>query len=730
MNIVICSKKTKNDFLKKNTESKKLENVKYYTLDEFKKSYFGTYKEEAIYYLMKKNNYKYDVAKTYLDNYYFLDDLKTELEDKNLLVKENIKIDKIKIVNCYKIDPFILNEIKKYDYEIVEENDELLSNKVYEFDTMEEEVNFVILKILELLKTVDINDIFLVNVGSEYKITIKKLFKFYDIPVNFDNEKLIYGTKTVQKFLQNLKNSKEFVIENNEISEQIVNIVNRYRFTEIDDAIIECIDSELKHTYLKSEKIKNAISIVDIEDIENEKYYFVLGFNDGVLPKVIKDEDYFNDSKKHKLGLLTTLEKNKINSDLTYKKISKKNVVVTYNIDKKYPSNLIKEKKLEVIKEKVNNYNSDIYNKLVLARELDDLIKYNIKYSDLNLLYSNYKNINYSKYDNKYTKIDKDKFYDYIKSLTLSYSSLNNYYKCSFRYYLNNILRINKNEETFDMYIGKLFHHILEIYKSEDFNFDEEFNKFISAKTFNKREAFFINKLKKDLLYIMDVINKFDSYSSLDKEFNEKEVIINKDRNIKITFKGTIDKIKYKEVDNKNYVVVIDYKTGTADSKIDNAKYGLNMQLPMYLYLTVNSDLKNVEFIGFYVQKIRNSEIKYTNDYEHTKEKKYYLDGYSINNKDILELFDKTYMDSMMIKSLKVTNSGSFHSNSKTISKEKIDDLIKLTETKIDEAIDNILDCKFDIDPKFSDKIDSCKYCEFSDICFRKEEDKVHLEDK
>ena len=727
MNIIICPNKTKIDNLKK---SKKIENVKYYTLDEFKKSYFGTYKKEAIYYLMKKENYKYDVALTYLDNYYFIPELKKELENNNLIIKQNLKIDKIKIINYPLIDPFIMNEIKKYDYEIIDDNSEIYENKVYEFNNIEGEINFVIGKIIDALKTKNINDIFLVNVGSEYRKTIKKLFKFYNIPINLDDEISIYGTKIVKDFLKNLKSSKEFVIEDSPISEQIVNVVNKYRFTEIDDTLISCIENELKRTYIKKQKLKNAINVVNIEDIEDTKKYFVLGFNEGVLPKIVKDEDYFNDSKKEQLGLLTTTLKNELSIELTYKKISKKNVIVTYNIDNKYPSNLIKEKNLQVIKINSNNYYSEKYNRLVLARKLDDLIKYNIKDDELNLLYSNYKDTNYLKYDNKFKGIDKDNFLKYINSLSLSYSKVDDYFKCSFKYYLNNILKIDKNEETFMTYIGKLFHHILSIYNDKDFNFDLEFNKFISDKTFDEKEKFFINKLKKDLLYVINVINKFDSYSTLDKYFNEKEVIINKDRNIKITFKGIIDKIKYKEIDGKTYVVLIDYKTGFKEMNIKNVNYGLDMQLPIYLYLTMNTELKNVEFIGFYLQKILNSEINYTKDYDLEKEKEYRLVGYTINNPELINIFDKTYMDSLVIKSMKVKNDGDFYSYSKTISNDEINELINLTSKKIDEAIENILNCNFKINPKIvPKKIDGCEYCKFYDICYRKEEDKVYLEE-
>lgn len=520
------------NILKKLTDEKKVINIKFYTLEEFKKAYFGTYKREAIYYLMKKYNYKYDVALTYLDNYYFNNELKKELEEKKLIKKDKINLKKIIIIGYNKLDKYLLDEIKKYDYEIVKEEPKKYKNSVYEFTNMEEEVNFVISKIISLQNEYNFNDICLVNVGSEYINAIKKLFKFNDIPINLNVKKSVYGTSVVKEFLKNLKEKREFIIEDNEISELIVNVVNKYAFSEIDDVIIDCIESELKKTYIKNKVLDNAVNMVDIEDIDDSKYYFVLGFNEGVIPKPYVDEDYYSDLEKSKLGILTSVEKNILDKELIINKISRENVILSYRLKDGskdlYPSSLIDECELEIIKKEFPNYNSDIYNKLVLSKKLDNLIKYNEKDKELNFLYSNYSDIEYLNYDNKFTDIDKDLFYKYMDNkLLLSYSSIDNYNRCGFRYYINNILKLDKFNETFMTYIGNLFHYILSIYNNKDFDFELEFNKFISDREFSKKELFFINKLKKDLLFTIDVFKQYEEYTELsDSLYEEKYMLI------------------------------------------------------------------------------------------------------------------------------------------------------------------------------------------------------------
>lgn len=106
------------------------------------------------------------------------------------------------------------------------------------------------------------------------------------------------------------------------------------------------------------------------------------------------------------------------------------------------------------------------------------------------------------------------------------------------------------------------------------------------------------------------------------------------------------------------------------------------------------------------------------------------LVGYSNSDVNILSEFDKTYNDSLMVKSLKTTKEG-FYTYSKVISSENIDKITKIIENKIKENTSSILDCEFDINPKRQkyNEVLGCKYCSFSDICFRKEEDIVDIKE-
>src|SRR5574344_520688 len=66
--VVICNNDVKNNILMQ----KKLLNITFFTREEFLKNFYFDYDYRAIYYLMKKYNYKYEVAVNYIENMYFL----------------------------------------------------------------------------------------------------------------------------------------------------------------------------------------------------------------------------------------------------------------------------------------------------------------------------------------------------------------------------------------------------------------------------------------------------------------------------------------------------------------------------------------------------------------------------------------------------------------------------------------------------------------------------------
>lgn len=461
-----------------------------------------------------------------------------------------------------------------------------------------------------------------------------------------------------------------------------------------------------------------------------------MSFNQGIIPKTYKDEDYLNNELKNYLNIDNTNDLNKNSHDTWLKTIKQcKNLTITYKKNSPsgefYLSSLNDELNLKIKKVEITYNHSNLYNKIKLTSYIDDLVKYNLKDKSLETLYNNYSNINYMTYSNKYQKIDKTKLKKYLEQkLVLSYSAINNYYHCAFKYYLSNILKLNIYEETFYTVLGNLFHYILSICFDKEINIEAEYKKYIEKQTynFNSRELFFLDNLLEELTFIINTIKKQYEYSTLNNSMYEEKIEIDKSKDdMLIIFKGFVDKIM---LDNdKTIASIIDYKTGNPDLNLNNTIYGLDLQLPVYIYLVKNK-FPNIRIVGFYLQKILNNEISIDNKqtYEYLKEEKLKLQGYTNKDENLISLFDSNYSESKVIKGMRTTSKGL--ASKKVLDDFEIDKLSNLTEDKINEAIENILNSEFDINPKrVGINNIGCKYCTYKDICFMKEEDIVNLKE-
>ena len=747
-----------------------LYNIKIMSLNELINKLTFTYNEEAIYYLMNKYNIKYEVSKIYLDNLKYIEDkkynnekldklvdIKKELIDNNLIIFDeninNLISNKEIIIYGYDhINKYELNILKKLNYKIIDKEYKVYNHDIYKFDYIDEEVEFIANKIIDLINSgININNIKIANTNNDYYNVLKRIFNLYNIPINMPNNSFIYDTNIVRDFLSlinenDINKSLEIISnkydmnikENNYIYNKIINILNKYTFIDDKTKIIDLLINDFKNTKNINEKYENAIEIIDIKNniIDDNIYVFLLSFNQGNIPTIHKDENYINDSLSNYVEIETTKEKNKIEKEIMLNIIkSIKNLTITYKLktpfDNYIISSLNDELNYEIKTINIENKHSNKMNYIHLGNYLDDFIKYGKKDSKLDILYNNYSDINYLTFDNKFKGIDKNDFNEYIDNkLLLSYSSLDNYYRCSFRYYLNNILKLTEFEETFYIKIGNIFHLILSKCFDDNFDFEKDWENSIKDIEFSISDKFFLKKLKEELKFVINTINTQNKFSSIKDSLYENKIYINKEGTIKLTFMGIIDKLLYKKENNNTYLVIIDYKTGVLHTNLNNCIHGINMQLPVYLYLS-KEKFKDAKVIGFYLQKVINNEIikQKNKTYNEIKKENLKLQGYSINNEEELSKFDMTYKSSEVIKSMKVGNNG-FYAYSKTISEEEINKLIDIVKTNIDNAFKDILDTKFDINPKRIGKaLIGCEFCKYKDICYMKEEDIVDKEE-
>ena len=749
--IIICPNEEKLKLLKLYSNDKNITNIKFFTKKEFLSEYYYSYDEKTLFYLMKKYNYHIDVCKKYLNNLYFIDinkdyqsskllflkNLKQELIDNNLLYYNNnfskyLEDKEIVVKHYYDLD---LYEEKAFNT-IINMPSVKVDSVVNGFNTMEDEVNFVCLKIIELIKKgISLDKICLCNVSDDYFYTIEKLFSYYNIPINIPYKRSIFGTKIVQDYLNNNILNLEDV---NPITKKLVEVINSLSFLDLSDEVSKKIlIDKLKHTYLDNKTLKKAVSIKDLflEDLD-EYYVFVLGFNQDVLPRMAKDIDFISDKEKCEVNLYDNNYLNKREKEIVAYLLSKiNNLYLSFKLSSPfssyYPSSLIDELGLEVIYDNNDNYEySNIYNKIRLGEKLDLYHLYGEKDDSLELLNNHY-NIPYLKYDNGFTGINLDKYLinlDY--PLKLSYTSLNAYNECKFKYYVRHVLRLDEFKDTFASFIGSLYHKILSLYNYPNFDFEKEYDKYLESRELSLKEMVLLVRIKKDLLEFLDVLKKQQLLTGYDEFYFEKKIEVPIEKDVSVLFVGYVDKIMYYRKIEDTYFSIIDYKTGTIDTHIEPMKYGLHMQLPIYLYLLhYGKVFSNPIFTGIYYQNILFDYPKWEVINNEKWKEKYYLNGYSTDDVSILERFDSTYEKSEYIKSMKYNPEKGFDRFSKVLSNDTLIDMLKYTKEHISLKVDEILKGDFSINPKvYNQENIACRFCSFKDLCFMKDRDLVYLE--
>ena len=749
----------KYDLIKDVRSNNNMFNAKFYSKSEFLDVYPYVSYDKTIDYLISKYNLNIEVAKIYLDNikHYpvekidnnkakILSDIKDDLVNNKLLIYNK------DLFNVLKESKIIIDGVKSkyldilldcFDVSYNEKESNKYKPSIYMLNDLEEEVSFVGERITSLINSgIDIKNIKIFNIDDSYKLMINKVFKLMHLPINEIDDISLAHSEIAKDFINNLdngvNNSISYITEkyskNKDIINSIIDICNKYVGLENEALFIK---EELASHKVRTKENEETIKIINsLSSVKDTDYVFFLNFSNEI-PRIHKDENYFNDKVNKLLNYDTAKDLNEYEKISLLKDIRNvKNLTITYKLTnngkESYPSNLVEELLDDGEKASVGEltYNaSNDYNKYVFGKMLDIYAKYNYLDKYLPTMLNTYPN-NYRTYSNNYTGIAPYKIKTKLKNkLNLSYTTMDLYNKCAFAYYIKYILRFSENGSLYNSYVGQIFHHILKQRRKSSFNFEEEFKDIVSEFTFSNEEMFHINLLKEDIKYVLDVLAKQDKYSSLDVIKTEEpfEVKVNDT----VTFKGQIDRIDYNP--DYNLLTIRDYKTGNPSINTSIMPLGLSLQLPSYLYLlNRNNTWKDYKVGGFFFQPILPGKIKYDGkkSYEQLRDDTYKLVGYSTERQEDLALIDSGYMDSSVIHGMKLNKKGDFYSYTKTFNEDDITLLDELVSNYINKDSTSILNAEFSINPKILDNKTniSCDYCPFKDICFHENKDLVNIE--
>ena len=738
-------------------EHKILKSIKIMSFSELKKGLFFDYSNEAIFRVMRKFNLDYDLARKYIMNLYYLEDktydnpkykflceIRDFLNESNLLIKDSLFKSLLERKKIYVYGFDYIDSFNRYmlsmlnDVIVLEHPCKNIMHEAIEFFNIQDEVSYVGERIAELISSgVSLDKIYIANVDDTYFFTMKRIFGCLGIPYYLKSETCVYDTAIGEYAINNFSNNfysllakikLKFDVDNNEFNNKIYlkikSILDTYFWVK-DENILDLFIEETKRARIGVNHYKKEITTTELLNniFEDDEYVFLINFNQGSIPKIKKDIDYLNDdikpaflSKSYeynrdiKVSLLNSISNIK-NLAITYKKNTVSGEIL--------PSPLIESENISVVKgcPTISAY-SDLNNKIIFANKIDKLIKFN-EIDDNTIVLSNNYSIPYNEYNHKYKNVSRDKLISVIDGkLNFSYSNIEKYYECPFKFYLKSILKIDEYNDTLDTLIGNAFHHTLEVSLRDNVDPSIVYDEYVKNvdMPLNNKDNFFISTLKEEILFIYDVIKKQYEHFNITRQEFEASKVLEVKHPFNTTIKGFVDKIIY--MDNKAFI--IDYKTGgdKINSKLFN--FGLNLQLPIYLYL-LNELESDTSVQGIYLQHLLSQKKVFSLGNSESKEQSLRLDGITFGPLENIKDMDDTYEKSSVIKGLAYDkDEGDLKYGARVKTSEEKEELKILVKDRIEECINNVCDGNFEIKPvKIEKLVDGCNFCPYRDICFK-----------
>lgn len=346
----------------------------------------------------------------------------------------------------------------------------------------------------------------------------------------------------------------------------------------------------------------------------------------------------------------------------------------------------------------------------------------------------------------------------YGKSFVSSVSRVESYYSCPFQHFASYGLGLQERMEyTLEApSIGDLFHAGLkwisdemnrtgkswtELSKEQCWQLSRDAMEFITPMFFNRillstsRYHYIRRKLTHILTRTIFALGKQATKSvfrpvAIEAAFGPGEQLppleIPLRRGNKMNLRGRIDRVDATEIDGKNYLRIIDYKSSAKQLDLTDVYYGVSLQMLTYLDVAVEhaeewigfkADPAGVLYLHIHNPMIR-SELELTEDLvEQEIIKSYKMRGYLLDDTEVVMGMDAQLGKTSTVIPAALKTDGTFSKTSRVLAPDDLQLIRKFVRHRHQQAGDGMLAGDTRVYPyKLKDKM-PCQFCSYRSVC-------------